>query len=146
VWAGIREHIKNTFSRLHRPLYSISRGRIGGRFRGIPILLLTTTGRKSGRPRTWPLLYFRNRDHYVLIGSNWGQDHHPAWILNLRDNPGASIQLRDRIIRVTAREATGDERDQLWQGAVAAYDGYARYQQRTERKIPVVLLEPVENE
>lgn len=138
----VRERIKNTFSRLHTPLYRISRGRIGGRWRGIPLLLLTTTGRKSGKARTWPLLYFRNRSRYVLIGSNWGQDHHPAWILNLRDNPEATIQVRDRVIRVTAREATGDERELLWQGAVDAYGGYARYQQRTNRQIAVVLLEP----
>jgi F420H(2)-dependent quinone reductase len=142
VLARVREQIKNTFSRLHAPLYRISRGRIGGRFRGIPMLLLTTTGRKSGKPRTWPLLYFRNDGRYVLIGSNWGQDHHPAWLLNLRDNPEAVIQVRDRIINVRADEATGDERDRLWNGAVQAYGGYHRYQQRTDRQIAVVLLYP----
>lgn len=138
----LRESIKNTFSRLHAPLYRASRGRIGGRFRGIPLLLLTTTGRKSGKPRTWPLLYFRNRGRYVLIGSNWGQDHHPAWLLNLRANPAATIQIRGKTLNVTAHEATGDERERLWQGAVRAYAGYARYQQRTNRKIAVVVLEP----
>jgi len=142
VLATIREQIKNIFSRLHAPLYRISRGRLGSRFRGIPMLLLTTTGRKSGKPRTWPLLYFRNEGRYVLIASNWGQDHHPAWLLNLRDNPEAVIQVRDRIINVRAEQATGDERDRLWNGAVQAYGGYQRYQQRTDRRIAVVLLYP----
>jgi deazaflavin-dependent oxidoreductase (nitroreductase family) len=81
-------------------------------------------------------------DRYVLIASNWGQDHHPAWLLNLQDNPEAVIQVRDRIINVRAVEATGDERERLWNGAVQAYGGYQRYQQRTDRQIPVVLLLP----
>ena len=138
----VREQIKNTFSRLHTPLYRLTGGRVAGRFRGIPILLLTTTGRKSGKPHTWPLLYFRNEGRYVLIASNWGQNHHPAWLLNLRENPQATIEIGRQRIDVTAEEASGDERDHLWQGAVGAYSGYSRYQQRTDRPIPVVVLTP----
>jgi F420H(2)-dependent quinone reductase len=143
--ARIREIIKNTFSKLHAPVYRLTGGRIGGRWRDIPLLLLTTTGRKSGKLRTWPLLYFRNQGRYVLIASNWGQDHDPAWVLNLRNNPEATIQVRGETIDVTAEEATGEERERLWRGAIQAYSGYERYQQRTERQIPVVVLTPLEN-
>ncbi len=141
--SAIRERIKRYFSLLHIPLYRLTGGRIGGSFRGIPIALLTTTGRKSGKPRTWPLLTFPDDGRYALIASNWGQDHHPAWLLNLRATPQATLQIGRRKISVTAREATGEERDRLWRQAVDAYAGYERYQQRTDRKIPVVLLVPL---
>lgn len=136
----LREWIKRYFSLLHRPVYRLSRGRVAGEFRGIPMALLTTTGRKSGKPRTWPLLCFQDGNRYVLIASNWGQDHHPAWLLNLRSNPEATLQVGGKTVQVTAHEAAGDERERLWQIAVDAYSGYERYQQRTEREIPVVVL------
>lgn len=138
--SGIRERIKRYFSLLHVPLYRLSGGRIGGSFRSIPISLLTTTGRKSRKQRTWPLLSFPDEDRYVLIASNWGQDHHPAWLLNLRADPRATLQVGSRKTAVTAQEVAGEERDRLWRIAVEAYPGYARYQQRTGREIPVVVL------
>ena len=139
--SAIRERIKRYFSLLHTPLYRLTGGRIGGSFRGIPIALLTTTGRKSGKPRTWPLLTFPDGGRYALIASNWGQDHHPAWLLNLRANPQATLQIGRRKISVTAHEVTGEERDRLWRKAAVAYAGYERYQQRTDREIPVFVLE-----
>lgn len=136
------ELLKRIGSALNRWAYRASNGRIAGSYRGIPILLLTTTGRKSGKPRTWPLLYFRNNGRYILIASNGGANYHPAWLLNLREHPHAVIEIGRNRIDVVAGEATGAERERLWQGASRAYPGYVQYQSRTSREIPVVVLRP----
>ena len=136
------ELLKRMGSALNRWAYRASNGRFSGSYRGVPILLLTTTGRKSNKPRTWPLLYFRNQGRYILIASNGGADHHPAWLLNLRDHPHAMIEIGRKQIDVIAEEAAGEERERLWQGASEAYPGYVQYQSRTVREIPVVVLTP----
>lgn len=136
----LREQLKNNLSKLHRPIYQATAGRIGGRAFGIPTLLLTTTGRKSGQARTWPLLYFRNRGRYVIIASNWGQHRHPAWIHNLRADPHATIEIGGEQIDVVAEEVTGEERERLWHGAARAFPAYEQYRSRTSREIPVVVL------
>lgn len=136
------ELLKRIGSALNRWAYRASNGRISGSYQGVPILLLTTIGRKTGKQRTWPLLYFRNQGRYVLIASNGGADHHPAWLLNLREYPQAVVEIGHRRIDVTAEEATGEERERLWRGAASAYPGYVRYQSRTSREIPVVILTP----
>ena len=105
-------------------------------------LLLTSTGRKSGRQRTCPLLYMRDGDNYVVVASYGGSPTHPAWWLNLQATPDATITIRDRDIAVRAREATKDEWERLWPQLVDGYPGYGRYQLATPRKIPVVILEP----
>ncbi len=134
------EVVKRIGSALNRWAYRLSNGRITGSYQGVPILLLTTTGRKSNKPRTWPLLFFRDEDRYILIASNGGADYHPAWLLNLRANPHATIEIGRNRMEVTAEEATGDERDRLWRVASQAYPSYERYQSRTSREIPVVVL------
>lgn len=109
---------------------------------GSPVLLLITTGRKSGRERTVPLLYLRDGEDLVVVGSNGGAATHPAWWLNLRANPEAIVEVGDQKLRVRAKKADPEEKDRLWPKLVAMYPSYEDYQRRTDREIPVVLLKP----
>ncbi|MCZ6622942.1 MAG: nitroreductase family deazaflavin-dependent oxidoreductase [Deltaproteobacteria bacterium] len=122
-------------------LYRVSGGLIGA-YIGVPILLLTTTGRRTGRSRTTPLLCLEDGANWVVIASNGGDDRHPAWWLNLKRTPVATIQVKRRTNRVRAREATEGERSRLWPLAVRMYANYEDYQCRTRREIPIVILEP----
>jgi F420H(2)-dependent quinone reductase len=121
-------------------LYRRSGGRIGGRMFGGPILLLTTTGRRSGRSWTVPLLYQTDGDRLVIIASNGGSDRHPAWWLNLRSRPQAMVEVGREAFPVTAAEAEEDERDRLWRLMATMYSGYDGYERKTSRRIPVVVL------
>lgn len=107
------------------------------------MLLLTTTGRRSGRPHTTALTYLTEGAHYAVVASNGGAPHHPAWYHNLRAHPEAQIQVGPIAYRVHAREAIGAERERLWNRMVQLYAGYRGYQTRTTRQIPVVVLEPI---
>lgn len=124
----------------HALLYRATRGRLGRRLGGHPVLLLTTTGRRSGRRHTVPLLYLREGTDLVVIASFAGHDRHPAWYLNLTADPRAVAQVEGKRFPVLAREATPEERPHLWAQAVAEYPGYTGYQERTSRRIPLVLL------
>jgi len=104
------------------------------------VLLLTTTGRKTGKQRTTPLLYVEDDGRYVVIGSVGGAPKHPAWYLNLGGNPAATIQLGRRKLQVTAKTAEPEERARLWARATRMYSGYDGYQAKTGREIPVVIL------
>lgn len=128
---------------VHRRVYRLTGGRIGGRIAGMPVLLLTTTGRTSGRPRTQPLAYTRAGEGYAVIASKGGAAHHPLWYLNLRANPQAEVTIGRRAQRVRARDAEGEERERLWRQLADVYAGYDRYAQKTDRRIPVVVLQPV---
>ncbi|WP_433759647.1 nitroreductase family deazaflavin-dependent oxidoreductase [Nocardia sp. CA-135398] len=128
----------------HRSLLRVSGGRLGNSFSGMPSLELTTIGRKSGRPHTVmltaPLI---DGDTIVVVASRGGDPIHPAWYLNLRDQPEVEVSLRSGPRRpMTARIATATERAELWPKVTAKYDGYADYQRRTDREIPLVLLTP----
>jgi deazaflavin-dependent oxidoreductase (nitroreductase family) len=127
---------------LHRALYRASGGRIGSHIWGLPIVLLTTTGRQSGRPRTVPLCCLQQGESYVVIASYGGLDRSPAWWLNLQRDPHATVQLGSSTRSVVAREAQGGERDRLWTAVTTIAPGYLGYERRTTRRIPVVLLEP----
>ena len=131
------------FSAWHRGVLWISRGRLLNRYRGGKILLLTTIGRKTGKARTWPLLYLDEGDGFVVVGSNGGDDRDPAWVLNLKADSTAMVSVEGRDVKVRARTATGTERSEWWEKFVAANDGYADYARATDREIPVVMLEPV---
>lgn len=126
---------------LHSTLYRLTGGKVGGRIGKAPVLLLTVTGRKSGRRRTAPLLYGRDGDDLVVIASKGGDPRHPAWYLNLQGQE-AEVQIGRERRRVRARDAEGERRERLWAQMVALYPPYADYQQRTTRRIPVVVLEP----
>jgi deazaflavin-dependent oxidoreductase (nitroreductase family) len=133
---------KLTFQ-LHRFMYRASGGRLfptsGGR---MPVLLLTTTGRKSGQPRTWPLNFLRNSDDLVVVASNYGRDYHAAWYLNLLAQPQASAQIGGKRISVTARVASPEEKARLWPTLKKLEPLYAAYEQGTTREIPIVFLTP----
>lgn len=122
-------------------LFHMSGGRLGNRLVDNDMLLLTTTGRTTGVSHTVPLLYLRHEDSLVVIASYGGRDHYPDWYLNLGIEPEVRVELPGVKKRVVARTATPDERTRWWPRIVEAYEGYAAYQSKTDREIPVVFLE-----
>ena len=136
--------IFRTFMALGTYLYKISNGKIGGRISGLEVLLLTTTGRKTGKKRTTPLGYFKDQQgSYIIIGSNAGFDTHPAWFLNLKRQPHVTIQVKDRQVEVDAEVAEPKTRNQLWAQLIKLAPFYDNYTKKTSREIPVVILHPV---
>jgi F420H(2)-dependent quinone reductase len=134
--------ILNLFTPFDRVLLRLSRGRISTTSLVMPSLVLTTTGAKSGQPRATPLVFIPDGGRIILIASNGGLPRNPAWYYNLRANPRARVTFGGRTRDCLAHEARGVEREELWRHAVAAYPGYAVYQQRTQgRTIPVMVLE-----
>ncbi|HUP16119.1 MAG TPA: nitroreductase family deazaflavin-dependent oxidoreductase [Acidimicrobiia bacterium] len=129
-------------SRWHRRIYRLTRGLIGRRLVDNDMLILTTTGRRSGRPHEVPLLYLRDGESLVVIASYGGRPNYPDWYLNLVAQPEARVQVKERRQTVTARVATSEERKEWWPRIVDAYEGYSQYQSRTDRNIPVVFLDP----
>ena len=109
----------------------------------VPTLLLTTTGRKSGKSLTLPLIYGTTETGYAIVASKGGDPSHPAWYLNLSANPEVEVQVAAKRFRATARTAEGPERSTLWDQMVGIYAPYTDYQEKTEREIPVVVLEPL---
>jgi deazaflavin-dependent oxidoreductase (nitroreductase family) len=138
----LRRWAINSLSKTHLAVHRVTRGRVLGSVAGMPVLLLTTTGRRSGRARTTPLTFFRDGTDLVVIGSNGGADRPPDWSLNLQHTPRAVVEIGTDTLLVTARPASGQQRERLWVVITATYAGYARYQERTTRRIPVVLLTP----
>lgn len=108
----------------------------------MPVLLLTTTGRTTGKQRTRPLTFLRQGDAIVLVASNGGADRAPGWWLNLLAQPRATVRVGRARLTLEARPATDDERARLWPTIAETYSGYATYQERTARRIPLVLLTP----
>jgi deazaflavin-dependent oxidoreductase (nitroreductase family) len=138
-----RDFFSKVFGGLHRAAFDLSKGRVGGHAFGMPVVKLTTIGRKSGKPRDTMLgTPVHDDTRVVLIASYGGAEHHPAWYLNLTANPDVTIVLEGHKRAMRARTATAEERADLWPKAVAVYDGYAKYQTKTDRDIPVVILEP----
>ena len=138
----MRDPTVKRMSSWHRVLYRITGGVIGRRLVDNDILLLTTRGRATGSEHTVPLLYLRDGDVLVVVASYGGRDRHPEWYLNLVDEPSVTAQIGRNRRSFQARTATGDERERWWPRVVAAYSDYAVYQGRTDREIPVVMLEP----
>ena len=132
-WAG----------KLNTPVYRLTRGRVMARVGKAPVLLLTTTGRKSGQPRTAPLVYLADGERMIVIGSNAGNAKVPAWALNLKANPEAEVEIGGRRQAVRARVAAGEERAELWRRCNDQYAGFDDYAERTDRDIAVFVLEPV---
>jgi deazaflavin-dependent oxidoreductase (nitroreductase family) len=128
--------------RLNVPVYRATRGRLFGRIGRAPVLLLTTTGRRSGQKRTAPVLFQAHGEQLVVIGSNAGNERAPAWALNLRANPEAEVQVRATRRQVRARVAEGEEREKLWHAMNEQYGGFEDYRARTARDIDVFVLEP----
>jgi deazaflavin-dependent oxidoreductase (nitroreductase family) len=126
----------------HIRRYRETDGEVGYLWNGVPTLLLTTTGRRSGEPRTSALIFARDGDDYLVVASVGGGPKHPSWYLNLTANPAAEIQVRGDHIAVTAHAATADEKPRLWRIVTDAWPNYDVYQTRTDRVIPVVVLSP----
>src|SRR5215472_4225455 len=119
-------------------LYRLTGGGIGGRMQSMPVLLLTTTGRKSGKKRTVPLGFLRDGSSYVIIASYGGLPRNPVWFLNLQDHPQATIQVKKRQMQVQAETANPEQKRELWARLAGVAPGYANYQKRTSREIPMV--------
>ena len=126
--------------RVQGAIYRATGGRLVGRVGRAGVLLLTTTGRRSGKFRTVPLLYVPDGEAFVIVASQGGHDTHPAWYLNLRANPAATVQIGNRVMNVTAEELTAEARDRMWAALVAVYAGYAEYRTRTSREFPIIAL------
>lgn len=148
IWAASTRFggwvVLNLTTRLDPLLMRLSNGRVGtGVLTGREMMLLTTTGAKSGKPRTVPLIYFRDGDSLVVIASATGIARHPGWYHNLKAHPEARVFGRGVSGTYTAREASGDERERLWRDVVRQYPGYEVYRRRArDRVIPVMVLEP----
>lgn len=130
-------------TKAHETVVRATKGRLGGRLAGMDVLVLHTVGRKSGLPRTTPLTYMSDGDDLILVASNGGTRNHPTWYLNLRSEPNVEIERRGNKERRRARRASSEEKARLWPEITSTYKGYASYQEKTDRDIPVVILEDV---
>jgi deazaflavin-dependent oxidoreductase (nitroreductase family) len=131
-------------SALNVLLFRLSKGRLGGRFRGgAPVLLLTTIGCKSGQRRTAPVLYLADGDRFVVVASKGGFSTHPLWYRNLEGNPNVEVEIGGERRKMTAKRAGDAEKRVLWPKLVAMYHNFDDYQARTRREIPVVILSPL---
>ena len=140
---GAKDFVFRLGTGLHRTVFCASGGRLLGRAGGMPVAILTTTGRRSGRARrTMLTVPVSDGERAVLIASYGGDSRHPAWFLNLVAEPNVNLTMGGRERPMRAREASAEERAQLWPRVVDAYRGYAAYQRRTDRQIPIVVLEP----
>ncbi len=137
---SLRFKLVKTFVDLNVRVYRLTGGRLGGKVKGAPVLLLDHLGRKTRRARTTPVLYLRDGADLVIVGSRGGSDAMPAWFLNLMSSPSTTVQVGSERRAVVARQATPEEKQRLWPRLVEMYDEYAVYQQRTKREIPVVIL------
>lgn len=126
----------------HVRVYQETGGERGYHWRGTEILLLTTTGRKSGEPRTLPLIFRHDDGNYVIVASKGGAPEHPAWFKNLEANPEAEVQVKDEKIPVRMTVAAGEERARLWAKLTEVWPAYDEYQTKTDREIPIVVLSP----
>jgi len=130
------------FGQDHVERYQATDGREGHDWQnGAPVLLLTTTGRKSGQERTTPLIYQPFEDNYLIVASKGGSDQPPAWYLNLQAEPDVEVQVMDDRFKAHARTATADEKRALWPTMTAEWPAYDDYQKKTDREIPIVILE-----
>jgi deazaflavin-dependent oxidoreductase (nitroreductase family) len=135
------------FGEEHAERYVETGGDVGHEWQpGVYTLLLITRGRQSGRPRVAPLIYRTDGDAYVIVASKGGSDVPPAWYLNLVANPDVEIQVEDRRLRARARDAEGEERERLWKLMAEVWPQYDDYQRKTDRQIPVVVLDPVDED
>lgn len=138
--------ITKLIGRMHTPLYKLSGGRIGGKFmKTVPVALLTTRGRKSGKLRTVPLGYIRDGDSIVVVGSKVGCSTHAMWFLNLQANPRCRVQVGSQVDERVARVANEQEVAKLWPSLLQIYPGFDTYKARAgdaNRKIPVIFLDP----
>jgi deazaflavin-dependent oxidoreductase (nitroreductase family) len=128
------------FGQEHVDRYRATDGEEGHEWRGTTALLLTTIGRRSGEPRTLPLIYQQDGDRYVIVASKGGSKDHPGWYYNLVEDPNVEVQVLGDRFKARASTAEGEERERLWKLMTAAWPAYDDYQTKTDRQIPVVVL------
>lgn len=132
-----------TMNTIHRTMMTLSGGMLGWTAGNMPVLELTTTGRKSGQRRSTMLTSpWQDGDRMAIIASAGGNDTHPAWFLNLEADPDVEVRTKDRTREMTARITSGEERTEIWEAVAEKYKNYTGYQSKTDREIPVVVLEP----
>lgn len=136
------EVIVKWMSRGNTWLYKLTGGKRGSTFKNAPVALLTTTGRKTGQQRVSPLLYLRDGERVVLVASKGGADSNPMWYLNLKARPKVSVQIKEEVRHLSARDATEEERAKYWPQLVQMYPDFQDYQSWTSRTLPVVVCEP----
>jgi len=129
------------FGQEHTDRYKETDGDVGHDWQGTQVLLLTTTGRKTGEERELPLIYGTNGDDYLIVASKGGADQPPAWYLNLKADPNVVVQVKGDRFDAQAREATPEEKADLWSTMTAEWPAYDEYQKKTERDIPIIVLE-----
>ena len=134
------DKVMRVMSELHARVLSVTKGRVGGSFRNAPVLVLHTTGARSGKRRDAPLLYLEDGDSYAVIASAGGAPSHPGWYHNLLANPDCSVSVANQTIPVHAEILEGEERERAWRGLTALYKSYDAYQEKTDRTIPVMRL------
>lgn len=132
----------NDFNRAIVEEFRANAGKVGGRFEGVPVLLLSTTGAKSGESRTTPVVYLRDGERLVIFASKAGAPTNPAWYHNLLANPSATVEVGSEALEVDANVTAGEERDRLFDQQAARYPQFNEYAQKTARVIPVVVLTP----
>ena len=137
----MNDRFRKWFTDFNAFLIRITKGKIGSQLGSQSILVLHTTGRRSGQARATPVAYFEYQGKYLLVGTNWGRSKQADWLLNLRSLPRARIDVRGKSFAVKAREAQGDEYSRLWEYVSGKHPPYVRYQRMTSRKIPVIVLE-----
>ena len=141
--SAIQNQMVKFFTGLHVFLYRTSGGKIWGSIGGNPVLMLTTTGRKTGKPRTTPVMYIHKDNEYLITASAGGADQNPTWLSNLNSKPEATIEMDGKKINVKAIITSGDERDKLYENFKALSRNFIEYEKKTTRKIPVIRLQPI---
>ncbi len=140
---GLKDSLFRLWTGAHETVFRASSGRLLSRAAGMPVLMLTTIGRKSGKPRTTMLTSpVQDGDTVVIVASYGGDARHPSWFVNLRANPDVEVLMNGSTKKMRARIATPEEKESLWPRVTDAYRGYGSYQRRTDRDIPLVFLEP----
>ena len=128
------------FMGLHVALYRLTGGRVGGSMGNMQVLILTTTGRKSGKTHVNPVAYFERDGGYLIVASNGGKDSHPGWYFNLTAHPDITVQVKDKQLPVHAETVTGEKRAAYWKYIVQTSPNFANYEKNTKREIPLVFL------
>ncbi len=139
---AMNKTLMHTIGVVHRGLYRLTNGAVGAKLGGRPMVLLTTTGRKSGKQRTIPLQYMKDGENIIVVASNGGNVNQPAWWHNIKANADVTVQVAKKTMRARAETANDEERARLWPILVEYYPGYQGYEDETERTVPVVILRP----
>jgi deazaflavin-dependent oxidoreductase (nitroreductase family) len=138
-------NLTKAFGKMNAFLYQVTNGRLGSKMGRQSVLLLHTLGRKSGKPFTTPLSFYRDGGNYLIVASNWGKEVHPDWFLNLERHPRTTIQVKNTTLQVEAHLAEGDEYQRLWEAVTRQNTSYLAYQKKLTRRIPIIILIPFAN-